>query len=64
MKAATEVYCEGVIRLTQLHTGFQFQGKATLEQIEGFSMVEMGKTIKLLTPHLLWNLIGVLQTLL
>ena len=33
--------------------------KANLEQLEGFSMVEMGKSTKALAPNL-WNLLGVL----
>ena len=44
VRAAVEVYCGEVNRLIQPHAGFQFRGtKANLEQIEGFSMVEMGK---------------------
>ena len=48
------------IKLIQPHSGFQFRGtNANLEQLEGFSMVEMGKSIKALAPNL-WNLLGVL----
>ena len=55
-----EVYRDEVIKLIQPHSGFQFRGtKANLEQLEGFSMVEMGKSIKALAPDL-WNLLGVL----
>lgn len=46
----TEVKSTSSFNLTP---GFQFRGtKADLEQIEGFSMVEMGKTIKSLAPDL------------
>ena len=60
VRTSTEVYWDEVNKLIQPHTGFQFRGtKANMEQIEGFSMVEMGKSIKLLAPDL-WNLLGVL----
>jgi hypothetical protein len=60
VRAATEVYRDDVIKLIQPHSGFQFRGtKVNLEQLEGFSMVEMGKSIKALAPDL-WNLLGVL----
>jgi len=55
-----ETYWAEVITLIHPHTSFHFRGThACLEQLENFSMVDMGKKIKEAAPCL-WELLGVL----
>jgi len=59
-QAAQEIYHSKVIKLIQPHTGFHFRGtQACLEQLEDFSMVDMGKNIMIIGPFL-WDLLGIL----
>lgn len=49
-----------ILKLTEPHTGFRIQAtKTSLEQIEEFSMIQLGKDIKNKAPYL-WEIIGVL----
>jgi hypothetical protein len=60
LQAARETYQAEVIKLIHPHAGFHFRGtRACLEQLENFSMVDMGKKIKEAAPCL-WDLLGVL----
>ena len=60
MKAGIESYHAELLQLIHPHAGFHFRGtRASLDQLESFSMVEMGKKIKELAPNL-WTLLGVL----
>ena len=58
LRAGVEAYRAELLRLIQQNAGFHFRNtQANLEQLETFSMVEMGKKIKELTPNL-WMLLG------
>ena len=60
LQVARETYRAEVITLIHPHAGFHFRAThAYLEQLENFSMVDMGKKIKEVAPCL-WELLGVL----
>jgi hypothetical protein len=60
LKVARETYRAEIITLIHPRTGFHFRAtRSCLEQLENFSMLDMGKKIKEAAPCL-WELLGVL----
>lgn len=59
-RAAITTYREEMLKLIQHQSGFHFgDTQADLNQIEDFSLVDMGKDIKKIVPNV-WELIGAL----
>ena len=60
IKASMEAYRQEIVLMTQQQAGFHFKStRASLSQLENFSMVDMGRKLRGMVPKL-WQLLGVM----